>query len=561
LLSRVVDSANRETSFEYSTYNLNQSLICNALFVNGAPWPGITNYGAYLTKITFPTGLVTCYGYGKYRKYLGLDGEMDFFKITERFDIKKDGNILNYKKFNYKINGTNEYDGYPSYRPGSGYFVSTQILDNTNNSTIYNFYDFARDTGTYQINKLLCYNQVSEGTDYKESISFYYEPTNWILCTFQMVQKLSKIYNSSKSNYTLKIEDFKYNRYGDLINYWGPKSNRNYDGSYSDLKKSNYVLSNINSDEYLVTYSYTEPDWMAEFSVLLLNKTYKKDQNTAIKEDYTLDSTKSITQPHGQIASIKDVRWKKVYENNVLKSQTWYDYDTYGNVKEKRDYLDDWTNYITTKYVYDDNDTARNGKFNGCYITKSSTEGVKDADNNSIGTVSENYKYNWFGELIEKDDAKGNPTIYQYDGIGRKTKETNPDSTCKQWIYNDSENTLTTIDEKNNSFKYGYDESGNPIFEQNMTNGEFLKYDEYDSRGALSGEYDSIKSSTQYYYNNETTKKQKNNSHGLPIAFLLGLHYRIQMMLGLGVTIYQEYKAIIFLIMLSDYTSIHLKML
>ena len=66
---------------------------------------------------------------------------------------------------------------------------------------------------------------------------------------------------------------------------------------------------------------------------------------------------------------------------------------------EERSYLDGLTTYTSAKYSYDDNYAPRKHKFDGAYLTRKWTEGVKDADGaliapkvgNPASTVDENY--------------------------------------------------------------------------------------------------------------------------------------------------------------------------
>lgn len=143
---------------------------------------------------------------------------------------------------------------------------------------------------------------------------------------------------------------------------------------------------------------------------------------------------------------------------------------------EKRDYLDDWSNYISTKYSYDDNVTARNGQFNGAYLTKKEVLEVKDADGNLVedkngsktGTVYEDYKYNYYGQMTDYIDGNGKTTEYTYDLLGRVLTTTLPDNGGKSKVlaYDDTLNTVTSTDENGNNIRYDYDGLGNLSYEQ-----------------------------------------------------------------------------------------------
>ena len=218
----------------------------------------------------------------------------------------------------------------------------------------------------------------------------------------------------------------------------------------------------------------------------------------------------------------KSVRWSRVYENNVLQKQTWYNLDALGNVIEERNYNNDWTTYVATKYSYDDNVAARtgspvNGQFNGAYLTRKWTEGVKDADDNLVtsksgnvaGIIDETYKYDYFANKVENQDANGNTSMYQYDKLGRVKKEVHPDGSFTSRDYNDSENSITVTDENNKQTRVGFDDLGNLAYQQDVTSGEFINHYEYDAFNRLSGEYNYLKTATEYAYNTDGRANKK----------------------------------------------------
>ncbi len=378
---------------------------------------------------------------------------MEFYKLSERFDLSKNNVRYKYKKFNYLYNGIGEFDGYPNYRSDTDipdtYIVQTQAIDDLNNTELY----------TYN-KRLLCTNVVKEGIDHKNETINEYDSVHKQLLT----KTIYRTYNTDLGQYMERVENFQYDSdgYRDLIYYWSPLAN-----------------GDITNDEYKTSFTYDSSRYH-----LLTGKTFKRDANNTIREEYTPSEDG------------KTIIWAKIYEktgnsSEKLKKQTWYDYDLYGNVIEQRDYLDNWSDYISTKFSYMDNDSSRNGKFNGLYITRKWTDGVKDADGvyvaaksgNSAGTIDEVYQYDWFGNLVQKQDGQGNVWRTTFDKLNRVTSEINPDNTIKTYTYttNTTENSVIETDENGVEIKSYFDEFGNLICIQDVLSGQNLNHYTYDS--------------------------------------------------------------------------------
>ncbi|AEY65641.1 RHS repeat-associated core domain-containing protein [Clostridium sp. BNL1100] len=446
VLDNVIDPLDRQTTYRYTINSAKVDLLYKSIS------SGITNQFACLTKVISPTAGETCYAYSKITKNCGTDGVMEAYKLFERFDSKNDGEKLKYRKLNYLYGNTGEYDGYPNYRSDAAipdtYTYKTQIVDNLNNSEIY----------TYN-KKLLPLNILREGADHKNETINEYDPVTRLL-----LKTCNKIFNKATNEFMQKNENYQYDSsgYRDLVGYWDCQATRD---------NNNMPLDNKHKVTFTYgTYHYT------------LAKEYNQDAATTIKEEYTPTSDN------------KAVQWKKIYLNGVLKSKTYYDYDVYGNVKEEKRFWDDGVTSVSTKYDYSDNQTDRNGKFNGVYLTRIWAD-VKDIDpvesNEPGSTVQETYKYDWYGNIVESFDAKnGNPTKYEFDKLNRVIKETHPDASYKSWSYTtrSSENSTIVTDEKGTKIKYNFDKLGNLESEQDFSSGEFLNQYTYDSEMKLKAE-------------------------------------------------------------------------
>ncbi|MCX8132306.1 MAG: hypothetical protein N3I35_19705, partial [Clostridia bacterium] len=463
-LTSVVDPAGRETKYEYTS---NPTRFCYRK--KDPVYAEATNYYACLKSITYPTGGKTEYKYSDPRyttRNLGVLGNEQFLKVTERADYKKDGSRHSYKKYiynNYFIgDGKIEYDGYPNYFntsiPGS-HVVTTDIDDVLGNRQTYT-YKYLQNPSKSEVS-MFCTGILSTGADHKIEVINTYDPQLKL-----KTATVNRVYNKSTGKYIEKVENYQYDSvFRDLLGYWDAQASRDANNIPID-------------DEHKTSYTY---DIQYHYPI---TKTYKKDGATTITEEYT---------PY---ADHKAIEWARIKENGTLRKQAQYLYDSYGNVSEERNYLDNWTDFVAVKYSYDDNVGMRNEKFNGAYLTRKWVENVRDADGNLIasktgynpGVIDETVTYDWYGNITAKSDGQGNVIQFSYDKLGRPLTQINPDNSCKAWEYNDSENYVIETNENNSHMKTKSDEFGNKLFIQDMTSGEILSSFIYDELSRLKAE-------------------------------------------------------------------------
>ena len=139
--------------------------------------------------------------------------------------------------------------------------------------------------------------------------------------TKQPAKKVVKEYNST-GNFMKKVENYNYDSKRNLLGYWDVQAERNT----NDMPVNPDTNVHKTSFIYNSAYNY------------LTEKIFYKDAGTTIKETYTPSSDHKTRE------------WAKVYENSVLKKQTRYLYDQYGNMTQEYQYLDDWSNYIPVNY-------------------------------------------------------------------------------------------------------------------------------------------------------------------------------------------------------------------
>lgn len=440
------------------------------------------NVFANLKEVHYPTTAYTKYSYEKAIGNLGNQGSLEYYRIKTREEIN---NTVSYNKQTYDY--TKDYTGYsycsdPSNLP-SDYKYYVTITDNVDNNKV-----------TYTFNN----KHLKEKEEVKDVNSVLLSTNDYNYDANRLPTKVvSKVYKKGTTDtYVKSVENYSYDsaNYGDLIGYWDAQTKRD--------ELTNEPLDN----EHKTTIQYD-----STYHIITL-KEYKKDENTTIREKYTLTTDK------------KTVELAEVYEQTgslaeKLKSKTQYVYDNYGNVTEIRNYLEDnnWASYISSFYSYQDNVTSRSGQFNGAYLTRKWVEGVKDADGkllkdkqgNYTGTIDEEFEFNWYGQLEKKYDKNGNYTTYVYDKLGRIIQIILPDNQnkSKSWNYNDTNNTVEFTDENGNKKKYYYDSIGNlvteSIYDPQKGFVDVRKY-EYDLKCRIHYENDLISGSrTEHVYYND----------------------------------------------------------
>ncbi|OPH56039.1 hypothetical protein BC351_29570 [Paenibacillus ferrarius] len=111
-----------------------------------------------------------------------------------------------------------------------------------------------------------------------------------------------------------------------------------------------------------------------------------------------------------------------------------YGYDQYGNASTIT-VKDDNRNIIISQEF--------GAQYNAGFVTKQSIN-VTDADGN-VSTITKQAENNKLtGALTKLIDGKGNATTYEYDALGRVTKETLPDQNATTIAYEDVNNKVTS---------------------------------------------------------------------------------------------------------------------
>lgn len=474
VLKSIINEDGKTTSFTYSYEVVRASMLKDTI------QDAEKNMYVNLSKGIHPTGAYDFYYYTKHEKDFGPTGRREYHRVMIRHtNNAKDygsGKQFNFKNFSYQIN---DYlnDKTTINQTIDGHIVSTEYVYN---------------------NSMLVLEKKVESDDYKKNEHYEYSTND------TLKKSIVKNINKTTGKEMKLVNDYLYNSFGELIYHWNHNAERN----------SNDELVSPDSDKHKKNYTYTLKN---HFQVSV---EYWQDENQKVKIERVLS------------ADGNKIEWVNTFINNVLKAKKQYVYDTYGNVIETRYYLSDnnFTNYFSEKTTYMDNQSR--SQFNGAFLTRSWTEGIRDArDNliearngNSQGTIDQQFYYDYLGNLIRYIDGEGNTTSYTYDVLNRKKQQTNPDNSTIKWGYtvNTSENSATKTDENNNKVKYIYDDIGKLVYVKDLTTSKILKALTYDTWSRVIKEIDGEGNwvekkyrdngllKYEYFYDNKNNKIDEN---------------------------------------------------
>ncbi|WP_218158263.1 hypothetical protein, partial [Paenibacillus algorifonticola] len=439
-------------------------------FVNG------TNYGVYnryenLMQVDYvPTNHITRYIYNTFTKGLS-EGSMQYRKIFEKRElIKKDYDASKAKfedRFTTEVKNktvysyTNEADGYKvdNYNPNDNTYLKdkfryyTETTDAIGNKMKYTF------DGLHQL--ILTENT---GKDHKEVVSSERDELKLVKKQETLIYQTT----NSQSNDTpvKRIENYRYDEYGNLTNYTGPEAERDSQG---------YPVNN----DHLVVYAYAYD----KFHVLA-SKTWKKDKNSVSQILYAIDTKGNVTRETKMNAQSED-SW----------TVTDYQYDSYGNMTRQASSAGGQSFVTQFEYGVD----ANGLDMKGAYVTKQ--YGSADGE-----IVAKSYAYD-FNTGNRKLDVNPNKekTSYTYDKLGRVTQSIEPDKGVKGYSYVENPYANLSIqytDPNKNRFQYEYDIMGNLLKAAVEDSGEWLVLQayEYDALGLKTKEVDANGNSFRLEY-------------------------------------------------------------
>lgn len=416
------------------------------------------------------TNRIKRYVYNSYTKRLN-SGSMQYRKIFEQKELVKKNfdseqtqfldKFITETKDKTQYTYTNEADGYgvDGYKADDDAYLKdtfryyTDLTDFRGNLTKY----------TYDgIHQLIVTEK--QGTDHKEVITAEHDEMK--LIKKQEIAMFPTVNGQSLGQPVKKIENYRYDEYGNLTNYTGPEAVRNGQGYPVDTERT-------------VIYAYAYD----KFHVLT-QKTWKQDKDQTSQIIYTVDA-------RGDVIKETKVNPPELGGSVI----TDYEYDGYGNMTRKS--VQSGGQAFETRYEYgvdaDGTDTQ------GAYLTKEYS--ILDGKQ-----LAKTYAYDIrTGQRTAEIDPRGNRTAHEYDRLGRLQKTTMPDNSFKQFRY--EENPFANLkivytDPENNSFRNEYDIKGDLVKAEALLGDDWrvLRTIEYDAKGNKSKETDSNGHSIRFEY-------------------------------------------------------------
>jgi len=121
--------------------------------------------------------------------------------------------------------------------------------------------------------------------------------------------------------------------------------------------------------------------------------------------------------------------------NEEKASETWYTYDTAGNLLTTTDWNDKGDNPVIT-YTYNSNGnktSVKDPRGNTTTFTYDSTYTYPYRATNALGHTATTVYDTGLGKVVSSTDANNNETKYTYDALGRTTKVTGPLDTASKY--------------------------------------------------------------------------------------------------------------------------------
>jgi YD repeat-containing protein len=219
----------------------------------------------------------------------------------------------------------------------------------------------------------------------------------------------------------------------------------------------------------------------------------------------------------GFITSITDLRGNQVaYEYDILGRVT---KKIYPDLTELEAIYDDQNNCVT---IFDELD-HKTMKYFDCLGRLVRTERYYSP----AESLTETYTYNYLNKVMTYTNSGGHTYSYEYDSNGRATGITNPDSTHKELLYDDSLNVVSFIDENGHKKEYHRDRAGNLSWVKEYTDAlnYYLTTYIYDDMGKMTSftnangettyyKYDSLFGITQVLHPDSTAEMYSYDSMG-----------------------------------------------
>ncbi|WP_239329265.1 RHS repeat-associated core domain-containing protein [Paenibacillus sp. ACRRX] len=476
-------------------------------YTNGTTYSAFNRYENLVQIDNLKKNQIKRYIYNSYTKVLN-EGSMQYRKIFEHQDWVKSGYDASKSKFEDKFmldpkekihyTYTNDASGFGTegYKPYDDVYLRDKYRYYTEQS------DIRGSTTKYTYDGL---HQLLEtefkGPDHKEIVITDRDELK--LIKKQERQLFHVVKGEAKGKPTKKIENYRYDEYGNLTNYTGSDAKRDDKG---------YPIDN----EHTIVYAYAYDKFHA-----VTSKTWKQDKDTINQELYTINEKGNVTQ---EVKSDPAHAEKSIMTN--------YQYDLYGNITKKA--VQSNGQSFDTYYEYGIDAVGTDTK--GAYLTKE--YGILDGKQ-----AAKKYAYDLStGNRIQEVDARGQVTAYQYDTHNRVAKSIRPGNVVKGYVYEEhpyNNFNIQVTDAEGTAFRYVYDTAG-ALVESNVqvdSKWKVLKQYEYDNRGNKVKEKDSNGHSIRYEYDSNYRLIKKSlyeldttNKGSSIITYQIGMDEQIPML-------------------------------
>ncbi|MDO4299815.1 MAG: RHS repeat-associated core domain-containing protein [Clostridia bacterium] len=425
-----------------------------------------------LTKITYPTGMVSHYEYDWYKRYYirnnilyresnswraqyiwKLNSESEP-KVIKRW-VTVNGIDKDIEKFSYDELESKYKNGEILKIPagyGNLYEEGTEIALPSRNDDLT---EIVADTFSSEFefegsNRVYTMTAVNSDT-YKSYICYGFDE--------KRRNTLTEGY--SGSGLYLKVV----NRYDtDPLHNLYPVTRTTYEGNSVKIEDfrygtGNYFQYNVSDKENnLLYFERTDYDYgrlSEEHYSLPLRKVQKMSDTQSIVTDYILvnNSTGNSKRTIGE---------EKIYlqtnGTNALKARSVYSCSStdLGRLTERKDYINS-ADFVTTAYTYGSSHAGP----------------VSQEFNDGSTKYKTSYEYDSLGHVNKIISPKNFTTSYTYDKIGNVTKESfsgGTISTVRSYAYNYTGNTITSANENGKRIRYNYDQAGNLTSVTDMEN-------------------------------------------------------------------------------------------
>ncbi|MDI4649597.1 RHS repeat domain-containing protein [Cohnella hashimotonis] len=379
---------------------------------------------ANLTQITYPTGSSSRYTYTPATKHLGSNGSIGYYRVASRYDqIKYDK--MNLTTFDYTNNADFTDPAQTAY--------STKRTMITNPNAASNVTPIEKISLTTSLNgQHLVTNTTLEKTgEYKSETGYAYDTTKELPTT---VTQTSHDYTQTPAASGTETTSYTYDNYGNVLtatNAVGHVSTYTYDTQYRGLaKREQTTVSGILTDDIVHTIDSAKPQINAT------TQNYKDDtgQPASLQWNYLYDSYGNVTRVTQTLEAGKsqrtDIGYDAAYKNAYPTSIKQYVTSSTGTKTLEERYVYDLPTGRVTKH-YDGNAVAAGAPAGSeesyAYdpvgrLTQITNKKVTGETAAGTRTYDFSYNTNQQQATLVSTDEEGKKTTEIYDGLGRLYK-------------------------------------------------------------------------------------------------------------------------------------------